>query len=114
MIGTIALGVLLTIILYVLYVLVMYWKRKKEEQGDKLTPRQWMIAGPLVALGYPVDIFYNVVFPAPLVLWDWPRELTLTSRFQRYLDNPEEAGWRYHVALWWKPRLNKHDEDHLE
>lgn len=101
------------IALYILYIMVMRWKERREDQDGKLSAIQWLIAGPIVVAGVVLDVFVNLVIATVLFL-DWPQELMLTARLQRYLDKPHTYGWRAKVARWLKPHLNRHDPGHLE
>lgn len=54
-----------------------------------------IFAYPIVILAVIVDVFFNLVV-APVVFLDFPREMLVTTRLQRYMAG--EEGWRKNIA----------------
>lgn len=103
-----AFAVFCTIVLYILYVLVMRLKDRREKEGG-FDWWEWFYVVPIVTAGYLVDIFYNVVI-ASAVFLDPPDELTLTDRLNRYY---YRSDWRGRVARKIAPIVNAHDPGHI-
>lgn len=102
-------------VLWVLYVWVMVWKAKAERDPK----RKWLaylLGYPAAMIGIVIDVAYNLTI-ACLIFWDSPRELTLTSRLQRYIQQKVGYGrldvYRFRLAYWICRRLlHPWDGDH--
>lgn len=101
-----------TAVLYLLYVYVMRLKRIRDGEGLSLLQK---VVGCPVAV---VAVAYNWVYARTLgflIFRRWPKPGDLTTQtLQHVLDHPDQyAGYRIMLARWLKPKLNRHDEDHL-
>lgn len=102
-------------LLWVFFRAVMTLKkiRKKRE----LTLLEKIVGIPVGVIGIGIDGYCHLVSMTVLTM-DAPRvlngEWTVTARFQRYLDDMKKYYWRRKLALWWKPKLNKWDLNHLK
>lgn len=99
--------------LYVAFAFTMRFKMRRERRGY-LHTHEKLIAYPIVAVGYPLDVVVNATIATALFL-DLPREWTLSDRLERYIVDGAYAGdWRETVALWIDRKfIEPHDEDHL-
>jgi hypothetical protein len=90
--------VLLSVLAYLyafwcVYVLVMGIYRA--HLSHRLVGLNKVLAMPVVALGYLMDVIANVVV-APVVFLDRPREWLVTTRLLRY--KRTDTGWRCRLA----------------
>lgn len=96
--------------LWVIYVFVMYLKRKR----DYLRARGgWrLILGYIVAVtGWVLDVLYNIVWGSVIFL-QLPHysRLTFTARLKY---NKTRPGWRNRLAIWFcETLLNPYDSGH--
>jgi hypothetical protein len=92
------------VLLWVLYVVVMWIKKRHMSYNYKAW--EYIYAGPLVVTFYLVDVFVNYTFMS-LVLWEFPKswkeEKTVTERLDRY--HFEDNGWRTQITAWVGPLL---------
>lgn len=70
--------------LYADFAAVMNFKRVRETVG--LTRLQTVCGSYILIRGYLLDLFCNVVH-ATIVLREFPRELTVTRRLRRHIEN---------------------------
>jgi hypothetical protein len=106
------LGYLLVLIglsgtLFVLYIVCMRLIRRRQSLHG------WRLWGAhmIVAIGYVNDVLVNAlmsVFP----FWDWPLELTLTDRVNRYRSDPACTPRRRRLANWFCKLLTRYDPKH--
>lgn len=89
--------VLASVALWLLYLYSMPIIRRYETMGPAQRVALLLLAGPIVAAGYMLDVLYNLIIATVLFL-DWPREWTLTARLVRYLKT--DTGWRADIAGW--------------
>ncbi len=102
-------GVGLLAVLFLLYVVIMRLKRRRD-RGD-LSARHYVLAAAVLPFGIGLDAFWNVVF-GTIFFVDPPREWLLTARLQRYKREQPKA-WRGRFAAWFCARvLNPHDPEH--
>lgn len=80
---------------WVLYVFTMGMYRAKLQ--GRLTKPALVLGYPFVVLAVVADMLCNVTLAA-LLFREWPRELLVTKRLQRYLAGPD--GWRKDRARW--------------
>lgn len=105
-------SVFAVIVLYVAFVVVMRFKRRRERRGY-LHWHEKLIAYPVVIVGYPLDVLVNLTV-ASLLFLDPPAELTVSDRLERYLHD-DATDWRYAVAHWINEKLvDPADEGHVE
>ena len=64
--------------------------------NDKLYGLNKIMAMPIIALAYLVDIFANLTL-ATIIFLDLPKETLVTSRLQRYMAGNQDS-WRYKLA----------------
>ena len=92
------------VLLWVLYVIVMFIK--KRHMTNKYKAWEYLYAAPLVVAFFAVDIFVNYTFMS-LVLWElpksWKEEKTVTERLNRYYFT--DHGWRTQITAWIGPLL---------
>ena len=100
-------------LLFVIFEKVMAYKHKREREG-RLSWKEKVVAYPLLGIGYPGDVVYNI-FVATVVFWDWPQNATLSSRIDRYWKNPPwpEGHWRMRLTRWLGKKLNEIDPGHV-
>lgn len=84
---------------WVLYLAIMALDTARRK--DKLPVVAYRLALPLLCLGYLVDFLSNMVIT--VLFLDFPREVLVTSRLQRYADGPD--GWRRRLGLWFARNL---------
>ena len=99
-VGTVLRGLLgaavLFWLMFGLYALVMGLYRAK--LAGKLTPEQWVLGMPYVAVGIALDVLLNWTIGS-LLLWDLPRERVMTTHMKRLRrDAPDSWGGR--VSAW--------------
>ncbi len=80
---------------WAMYVLVMGIYRA--HLAKRLTAVTLCLSAPFIALGYLMDVIANLTV-ASLVFLEFPRELLVTSRLQRYVASGQ--GWRFTIADW--------------
>ena len=107
------LAAFLLIALYVAFVLTMRFKLRKEQRGY-LTTKEKLIAYPVLAVGYPLDVLVNLTIASVLFL-DPPKELTVSDRLERYIFGIDgRYGWREGLAMWIDDTfIQPHDEGHI-
>lgn len=77
-----------------------------------LHPYVKILAYPIFIVGIALDVFLNIVV-LTVLFFDLPRELTISSRLERYL---KETSWRSKVARVFEYVLDPFDPDgdHIE
>lgn len=80
---------------WAVYVLVMGIYRA--HISKRLGPVTFCLSLPFVAVGLIMDAFANMTIAA-LIFCEFPRELLVTARLQRYVG--QGAGWRFTIANW--------------
>lgn len=80
--------------LWVFYLASMSLSRAKSE-GTLSTPAY--IAGyPVLLVGLLLDLLVNIII-FTVILFEWPKELTVTRRLKRHI---RLDGWRGKIATW--------------
>lgn len=100
----------ITYALYVFYCAVMNIKRVRD--AGKLTWFGKVLGYPTLYIGLCLDLLVNIFVMTPL-LFELPRELTVTSRLKRH--NKESTSWRLAVVKFFEPVLDPLDPsgDHI-
>lgn len=80
---------------WAIYVLVMGIYRA--HISKRLGPVTFCLSLPFFAIGLIMDVFANMTIAA-LVFCEFPRELLVTARLQRYVG--QGSGWRFTIANW--------------
>lgn len=106
----IAACIAITYALYVFYAAVMNIKRVRDM--GKLNTMGKVLAYPTLVIGLVLDFLVNV-FVMSIVLLEFPREFTVTSRLQRH--HRDSKGWRLAVVKFFEPVLDPLDPsgDHI-
>jgi len=81
-------------VFFILYVASMAMIRAHAE--EKLNGVLWVLCVPFVAFALAVDILHNLTLFS-LIFWEVPKELTVTDRLKRHID---EKYWRGGLARW--------------
>lgn len=84
---------------WVLYLAIMALSAARRK-GNLPKPALYL-AYPLLGFGYLVDFLSNMVIT--VLFLDFPREVLVTSRLQRYANGPD--GWRRRLGLWFARNL---------
>lgn len=92
--------------LWILYLAVMSLKRARK--AGLLSRTAYALGLPVLALGLLLDLILNVTVMS-IVLWDLPRETTITARLKRH--HTDSGGWRLAVVKWLEPLLDPYDPD---
>lgn len=102
-------GLGLTYALYVFYSAVMNIKRVRDM--GKLTAFGKVLGYPTLFIGLVLDLLVNVLVMS-IILFEFPRELTVTSRLKRH---QASTGWRLAVVKFFEPVLDPLDPsgDHI-
>jgi hypothetical protein len=97
-------------LLWVFYLAVMNLRRAKAV--GLLSKTAWVFGTPVLVIGLLLDLLINLLVMS-VVLWEIPRELTVTARLKRH--HKQSTGWRLAVVLWFEPLLDPfdHDGDHV-
>jgi hypothetical protein len=97
-------------LLWVFFLAVMSLKRARD--AGTLSKFAWVLGMPVLVIGLLLDLVINVLVMS-VVLWEIPRELTVTARLKRH--NKQSTGWRLVVAKWFEPILDPFDPsgDHI-
>jgi hypothetical protein len=82
-------------VLWVLFVIVMWFSEKRD--AGTLTLLDKVFGYAALAIGYPWDFLCNLLV-LPVLFWELPNELMVTSRLQRLVNGP--PGWRRRLAMW--------------
>lgn len=96
---------------FILYVACMGMIRAHDE--GKLNWLLWALCVPFVAMSWIIDVTHNVTLFS-LIFGEWPRELTVTERLKRHVN---EHTYRGKIARWMADNLlNPFDStgDHLD
>lgn len=103
-------GFCLLYALWIFYLAVMSLKRSRD--AGLLTRTAYAFGLPVLALGLVLDFLANVLV-LTVLLFELPREGTVTSRLKRH--NATSTGWRKAVAAWAEPLLDPYDPtgDHI-
>lgn len=108
----IAISAVAVIFLWCIFVLTMRFKERRDEEGG-LHWHEWAIAGPLLIVGYPLDVVVNITVGTALFL-ELPKTLTVSGRIDRYLTDAEYRDtWRRKLARPIGKLLNEHDPSHV-
>lgn len=85
--------------------------KRVRDQG-KLTTLGYVFGYPTLFIGLILDLLVNVFVMTPL-LFELPKELTVTSRLKRH--NKDSSGWRLAVVKFFEPVLDPLDPsgDHI-
>jgi hypothetical protein len=99
-----------TYALYVFYSAIMNVKRVRDL--GRLTAFGAALGYPTLAIGLLLDLYVNV-FVMSIVLFELPREWTVTSRLRRH--HLKSKGWRLAVVKFFEPVLDPLDPsgDHV-
>lgn len=94
---------------WIFYLAVMSLARARA--AGVLTKTAVALGAPILLVGYVLDVMLNVLVLS-VVLWEIPREATVTHRLRRH---KASAGWRLAVAVWVEALLDPHDPsgDHI-
>lgn len=112
MTNVIAASAVAVIFLWCIFVLTMRFKHRRDEEGG-LEWHEWAIAGPLLIVGYPLDVVVNVTVGTVLFL-EPPKTLTVSGRIDRYLTESEYRNtWRRKLARPIGKLLNGKDPGHV-
>lgn len=98
--------------LWILYLAVMNLSRVKKLG---LLNRTHIILGtPILVVGYLIDFLLNVIVLTPL-LFELPRETTVTARLKRLNRAPDTGPWRMKVVKFFEPIVDPFDPsgDHI-
>ena len=100
----------LTYATWIFYLAVMSLSRAKK--SGTLSTTAYVLGLPVLIVGLALDLLLNVTVMS-LVLWEIPRETTVTARLKRH--HKESTGWRLAVVLWFEPILDPFDPsgDHI-
>lgn len=103
-------GFLLLWALWVFFLAVMTLKRAKD--AGLLGFWSKVFGYPVLFIGLALDFLANVLVLS-ILLFELPREGTVTSRLKRH--NATSTGWRKAVAVWAEPLLDPFDPsgDHI-
>ncbi len=96
----------LTYLTWIFYLAVMSLSHAKKR--GLLSTTALILGMPVLIVGYILDFFLNILVMT-VVLWEWPRETTVTARLKRH--NRTSDGWRLAVARWFEPLLDPYDPD---
>ena len=109
-------SVLALAVLYLIFVQLMRYKRRRESDGRPLALHEWAFVAVLILVGYPLDVVLNVTVGS-LIFLDPPRTLTLSQRMDRYVDQAATETaldrWRLWLSRKAAPLLNQHDRGHI-
>lgn len=93
-------------LLWVFYLAVMSLSRAKK--AGTLSKTAYALGLPVLTIGLLLDLLINLLVMS-VVLWEIPRELTVTSRLKRH--HKASTGWRLAVVRWFEPLLDPYDPD---
>ena len=93
-------------LLWIFYLAVMNLARAK--RAGKLNSTATILGTPVLVIGYLLDFLVNV-FVMTVILFELPREMTVTARLKRH--HLTSTGWRLAVVLWFEPILDPYDPD---
>lgn len=99
-------SLLCTYALWIFYLAVMNLSRAKK--AGKLNSTAIILGTPVLVVGYLLDFLVNV-FVMSVILFELPREMTVTARLKRH--HLTSTGWRLAVVLWFEPILDPYDPD---
>lgn len=96
--------------LWIFYLAVMNLDRANKQ--GKLVKLAYVFGMPVLFVGLFLDLLVNVFVMTPL-LFELPREFTVTARLKRH--NRQSTGWRKRLAVWFEPLLDPFDPsgDHI-
>jgi len=99
-------------LLWILYLAVMNLSRVKKM--GKLTKTAAILGLPVLIVGYTVDFLLNVLVLTP-VLFELPRETTVTARLKRLNRDSATGPWRTAVVKFVEPLVDPFDPsgDHI-
>ena len=95
--------------LWIFYIAVMNIKRVRD--AGQLSKFAEILGYPVLFIGLALDFIANV-FVVSVLLLEWPKEMTVTSRFKRH---NAAGGWRKKVVAVFEPILDPFDPsgDHV-
>lgn len=93
-------------LLWVCYVFVMACKRVKDD--GKLTRLAFLMALPVLIVGFALDIFLNCTL-FTILCGELPKEKAVSERLKRYNENPNTWWWRKTVVRVFEPILDPFD-----
>jgi len=108
---SVAFVVLSTFALYLLFIGVMYFKRKRIAENGHLKWWEWSVVIPMLVIGYPIDIVYNIII-GTVLFKELPQfnALTFSARIKMHEDDTD---WRGVFARWvCKRYLRPYDPTH--
>lgn len=94
--------------LWILYLAVMNLSRVKKL--GLLTRTHIILGTPILIVGYLIDFLLNVIVLTPL-LFELPRETTVTARLKRLNRAPDTGPWRMKVVKFFEPIVDPFDPD---
>lgn len=96
----------LTYATWILYLAVM--NLSKAKKMGLLSKTALVLGMPVLIVGYLLDFLLNVLVMT-VVLFELPRETTVTARLKRH--HKESDGWRLAVVHFFEPLLDPFDPD---
>jgi len=85
------------VVTYLFWTCYLAYTSLKASKDLNTLPRvAFILALPLIAAAYVLDVFYNI-FIASFIFLELPRTLTLTARCSSHLS---DTGWRGNLARW--------------
>ena len=102
--GYVAYSLLAFWILWIFYLAVMNLSRARD--AGTLSKSALYLGTPVLVIGLVLDFLINV-FIMSLVLFELPKEGTVTSRLKRHFKN--STGWRLTIVKWFKSILDPYD-----
>jgi hypothetical protein len=100
MITVLVYSFLISWLLWIFYIAVMALKKVKD--GSGLSPAALTLGYPALIVGYLLDMVVNT-FVFSVILWELPKETTVTARLKRHKAN--STGFRLRVANWFASEL---------
>lgn len=98
--GYIGMSVLSAYVLWNHYIIVMGLMRVRD--AKRLTPAIRVLGWPRVIYGLLIDFYVNVTV-CTVILLEWPREGTVSTRLWRLSNAP--PSWRQKVAYWVRTQM---------
>lgn len=93
-----ALAIISFVILWLIFINVMTWKKHKEKIPKLIHYPLYVIA----AIGYVIDILFNWVY-GTIIFLELPRQLTLSERLREALI--KDDSWRFKLAYFFCTKL---------
>ena len=105
-IGSVAFTLWILWALWILYVAMMNVQRAST--NGKLPWQANLLVIPTTLVFDVIEFIANVVV-CTIILWDLPKEITVSDRLRRYAANPDRAGWRMSIVRFIKPMIDPFD-----